>query len=164
MLSQKSYQRISLWDASILVDEVRLRNINLTTGIVDAKTNFNNFVMTTSTGDSNPDVNNEFFQTIYCCSNSNNKQSCSTSNESQFFTISSGTFEKINADYLIVTISTNGMSAVTEGDNKGDINTTKVYFNIDFVFTDSSGVTRTVNKFNTGFNGKVKSKYAYFWI
>ena len=31
-------------DASILVDEVRLRNINLTTGVVDAKTNFNNFV------------------------------------------------------------------------------------------------------------------------
>ena len=70
--------------------------------------------------------------------------------------------KKINADYLKVTISTNGMSAVTKkGDNKGDINTTKVYFNIDFVFTDSSGVTRTVNKFNTGFNGKVKSKYAH---
>ena len=34
-------------DASILIDEVRLRNINLKTGVVDAKTNFNNFVMTT---------------------------------------------------------------------------------------------------------------------
>ena len=60
-LSEGPIKGLVYGDASILVDEVRLRNINLTTGIVDAKTNFNNFVMTTSTGDSNPDVNNEFF-------------------------------------------------------------------------------------------------------
>ena len=162
-LSEGPIKGLVYGDASILVDEVRLRNINLTTGIVDAKTNFNNFVMTTSTGDSNPDVNNEFFSDYPTAAVTQNINSpVLLPNESQFFTISSGTFEKINADYLKVTISTNGMSAVTKkGDNKGDINTTKVYFNIDFVFTDSSGVTRTVNKFNTGFNGKVKSKYAH---
>ena len=162
-LSEGPIKGLVYGDASILVDEVRLRNINLTTGIVDAKTNFNNFVMTTSTGDSNPDVNNEFFSDYPTAAVTQTINSpVLLPNESQFFTISSGTFEKINADYLKVTISTNGMSAVTKkGDNKGDINTTKVYFNIDFVFTDSSGVTRTVNKFNTGFNGKVKSKYAH---
>ena len=162
-LSEGPIKGLVYGDASILVDEVRLRNINLTTGIVDAKTNFNNFVMTTSTGDSNPDVNNEFFSDYPTAAVTQTVNSpVLLANESQFFTISSGTFEKINADYLKITISTNGMSAVTKkGDNKGDINTTKVYFNIDFVFTDSSGVTRTVNKFNTGFNGKVKSKYAH---
>ena len=39
------------------------------------------------------------------------------------------------------------MSAITKtGDNKGDINETKVFFRIDLVFTNNSGATITKNK------------------
>ena len=150
-------------DASILIDEVRLRNINLQTGVVDAKTNFNNFVMTTSHGTANPSVDPEFFSDYPTAATTQEVASAELlRNEPQFFTLSSGTFEKTNADYLKVTISTSGMSKITKtGKKKGDINTTFNNFNIDFVYTDESGVTHTVNKFRTGFNGKVKSKYAH---
>ena len=150
-------------DASILIDEVRLRNINLQTGVVDAKTNFNNFVMTTSHGTANPSVDPEFFSDYPTAATTQEIASAELlRNEPQFFTLSSGTFEKTNADYLKITISTSGMSKITKtGKKKGDINTTFNNFNIDFVYTDESGVTHTVNKFRTGFNGKVKSKYAH---
>ena len=150
-------------DASILIDEVRLRNINLQTGVVDAKTNFNNFVMTTSHGTANPGVDPEFFSDYPTAATTQEVSSAELlRNEPQFFTLSSGTFEKTNADYLKITISTSGMSKITKtGKKKGDINTTFNNFNIDFVYTDESGVTHTVNKFRTGFNGKVKSKYAH---
>ena len=150
-------------DASILIDEVRLRNINLKTGVVDAKTNFNNFVMTTSLGSATPTVDPEFFSDYPTAATTQEVGSAELlRNEPQFFTLSSGTFEKTNADYLKITISTSGMSKITKtGKKKGDINTTFNNFNIDFIYTDENGVTHTVNKFRTGFNGKVKSKYAH---
>ena len=151
-------------DASILIDEVRLRNIICKTGIVDAKTNFNNFVMTTSHGTANPGVDPEFFSDYPTAAATTQEVSSAEllRNEPQFFTLSSGTFEKTNADYLKITISTRVCQRLLRlGKQKGDINTTFNNFNIDFVYTDESGVIHTVNKFRTGFNGKVKSKYAH---
>ena len=64
--------------------------------------------------------------------------------------------------FPISTISTTGMSAITKkGDNKGDINETEVFFTIDFQWVDNSGVHRSQQMFDTGFEGKVSGKYAH---
>ena len=150
-------------DASILVDEVRLRNVNVATGRIDQATNFNNFTVLTKNGDAQQIVDAEFFAEYPTASFMQSVGGAELlEGESQFHTISSGTFEKNQTDYIKITISTTGMSAITKtGDNKGDINTTKVFFTIDFSWTDIDGVQRTVEVFDTGFDGKVSGKYAH---
>ena len=150
-------------DASILVDEVRLRNVNQSTGRVGSTTNFNNFTVITKNGDATQVVDADFFSEYSSASFLSSINGAELlENEPQFHTISSGTFEKRETDYIKITISTTGMSAITKkGDNKGDINTTKVYFTIDFNYVDNSGVHHTKEMFNTGFTGKVSGKYAH---
>ena len=150
-------------DASILVDEVRLRNVNQSTGRVSSATNFNNFTVITKNGDAQQVVDADFFAEYPSAAYTQDVGSAELlENEPQYFTISSGTFEKRETDYIKITVSTTGMSAITKkGDNKGDINTTTVYFTIDFNWVDNSGVHHTRQMFDTGFNGKVSGKYAH---
>ena len=83
-------------------------------------------------------------------------------NEPQYHTISSGSYEKQNTDYIKVTMSTSGMvKIVKKGDTAGDRKETSVMFNIDFRWTDNDGTLRTSRKFTTGFIGKVSGKYAH---
>jgi predicted phage tail protein len=150
-------------DASILVDEVRLRNVDQSTGRVGSATNFNNFTVITKNGEATQVVDADFFAEYPSASFMQSVGSAELlENEPQYHTISSGTFEKRETDYIKVTISTTGMSAITKkGDNKGDIKTTVVYFTIDFNWVDNSGVHHTKQMFDTGFNGKVSGKYAH---
>ena len=48
-------------DASILVDEVRLRNVDQSTGHISSTTNFNNFTVITKNGDATQVVDADFF-------------------------------------------------------------------------------------------------------
>lgn len=150
-------------DASILVDEVRLRNVNQTTGLVSSTTNFNNFTVITKNGTAEQVVDADFFAEYPSAATTKDISSAELlENEPQYFTISSGTFEKRETDYVKITVSTTGMSAITKkGDNKGDINETSVYFTIDFNWVDNSGVHHTREMFDTGFQGKVSGKYAH---
>ena len=150
-------------DASILIDEVRLRNVNQSTGRISQKANFNNFTVITKNGDATQVVDADFFAEYPSAATTKDIGSAELlENEPQYFTISSGTFEKRETDYIKITVSTTGMSAITKtGDNKGDINTTVVYFHIDFNWVDNSGVHHTRQMFDTGFEGKVSGKYAH---
>ena len=150
-------------DASILVDEVRLRNVNQSTGRVSSTSNFNNFTVITKNGDATQVVDADFFAEYPSAAFMQDIGSAELlESEPQYFTISSGTFEKRETDYVKITVSTTGMSAITKkGDNKGDINTTTVYFTIDFQWVDNSGVHHSRQMFDTGFNGKVSGKYAH---
>ena len=150
-------------DASILVDEVRLRNVNQSTGRVSSTSNFNNFTVITKNGDATQVVDADFFAEYPSAAFTQDVGSAELlESEPQYFTISSGTFEKRETDYVKITVSTTGMSAITKkGDNKGDINTTTVYFTIDFQWVDNSGVHHSRQMFDTGFNGKVSGKYAH---
>ena len=150
-------------DASILIDEVRLRNVNQTTGLISANSNFKNFTVITKNGDATQVVDADFFAEYPSAAFTQDIASAELlENEPQFFTISSGTFEKRETDYIKITMSTTGMSAITKkGDNKGDINETEVFFTIDFQWVDNSGVHRSQQMFDTGFEGKVSGKYAH---
>ena len=150
-------------DASILIDETRLRNVNQSTGRVSSTANFNNFTVITKNGDATQVVDADFFAEYPSAAFMQDVSSAELlENEAQFFTISSGTFEKRETDYIKITVSTTGMSAITKkGDNKGDINETSVYFTIDFNWVDNSGVHHNRQMFDTGFQGKVSGKYAH---
>ena len=150
-------------DASILIDEVRLRDVNQATGRIKATSNFNNFTLITKNGDATQVVDADFFAEYPSAATTQSVGSAELlENEPQYFTISSGAFEKRETDYIKITISTTGMSAITKkGDNKGDINETSVYFTIDFNWVDNSGVHHTQEMFDTGFQGKVSGKYAH---
>ena len=150
-------------DASILVDEVRLRNVNQKTGRVSSATNFNNFTVITKNGEATQIVDEDFFAEYPSAATTTDLSSAELlENEPQYFTISSGTYEKRETDYIKITISTTGMSAITKkGDNKGDIRETSVFFTIDFNWVDNSGVHHTRQMFDTGFQGKVSGKYAH---
>ena len=150
-------------DASILIDEVRLRNVNQSTGRISQKANFNNFTVITKNGDATQVVDADFFAEYPSAATTKDIGSAELlENEPQYFTISSGTFEKRETDYIKITVSTTGMSAITKtGDNKGDINTTAVYFHIDFQWVDNAGTHHTRQMFDTGFEGKVSGKYAH---
>ena len=150
-------------DASILIDEVRLRNVNQSTGRISSTANFNNFTVITKNGDATQVVDADFFAEYPSAATTTDIGSAELlENEPQYFTISSGVFEKRETDYIKITVSTTGMSAITKkGDNKGDINETVVYFTIDFNWVDNSGVHHTKQMFDTGFSGKVSGKYAH---
>tara|TARA_Y100000992_G_scaffold133630_1_gene88244 strand:- start:1866 stop:8756 length:6891 start_codon:yes stop_codon:yes gene_type:complete len=150
-------------DGSILVDEVRLRNVDQTTGHVSSTTNFNNFTVITKNGEATQVVDADFFAEYPSAATIKDVSSAELlEGEPQYFTISSGTFEKREADYIKITVSTTGMSAITKkGDNKGDINETEVHFTIDFNWVDNSGTHHTQEMFDTGFQGKVSGKYAH---
>ena len=150
-------------DASILIDETRLRNVNQSTGRISSTANFNNFTVITKNGDATQVVDADFFAEYPSAATTKDIGSAELlEGEPQYFTISSGTFEKRETDYIKITISTTGMSAITKkGDNKGDINETSVYFTIDFNWVDNSGVHHNREMFDTGFQGKVSGKYAH---
>ena len=150
-------------DASILIDEVRLRDVNQATGHISSAVNVNNFSVITAKGTADQTPDPEFFNEFPTASAMQEVNGPELLlNESQYFSISSGTFEKNNTDYVKVTISTSGMSKITKkGDNKGEVNTTEEEFDIDFRWIDNIGVSRTINKFATGFTGKVSGKYAH---
>lgn len=150
-------------DASILIDEVRLRNVNQQTGLISSTSNFQNFTVITKNGDATQVVDADFFAEYPSAAFTQDISSAELlEGEPQYFTISSGTFEKRETDYIKVTMSTTGMSAITKkGDNKGDINETSVFFTIVFQWVDNSGVHHSREMFDTGFEGKVSGKYAH---
>ena len=150
-------------DASILVDEVRLRNVDQSTGHISSTTNFNNFTVITKNGDATQVVDADFFSGYPSAAFVQDVSSAELlENEPQYFTISSGTFEKRETDYIRVTISTTGMSKITKkGGDKGDINETEVFFTIIFQWVDNNGVHHSREMFDTGFQGKVSGKYAH---
>jgi predicted phage tail protein len=150
-------------DASILIDEVRLRNVNEATGRISSTSNFNNFTVITKNGDATQVVDADFFAEYPSAATTKNIGSAELlEGEPQYFTISSGTFEKRETDYVKITVSTTGMSAITKkGDNQGDVNETNVFFTIDFNWVDNSGVHHTREMFDTGFQGKVSGKFAH---
>ena len=150
-------------DASILVDEVRLRDVNQATGEVSETSNFNNFTMVTRNGTADQTVDATFFSDYPTASFVQEVAGAELlKSEPQQHSISSGSFEKHQTDYVKVTVSTTGMQSITKkGDNKGDIHTTNVYFNIDFWWVDNDGVLTKRNVFRTGFQGKVRGKYAH---
>ena len=150
-------------DGSILVDEVRLRNVNQSTGHVSSTSNFQNFTVITKNGDATQVVDADFFAEYPSAAFTQDISSAELLvGEPQYFTISSGTFEKRETDYVKITVSTTGMSAITKkGDNKGDINETEVFFTIVFQWVDNSGVHHSQEMFDTGFQGKVSGKYAH---
>ena len=151
-------------DGSILVDEVRLRDVELSTGLVSNNSNFNNFTMVTREGTADQTVDANFFSDYPTASFVQDVGSAELLlNEPQSHTISSGTFEKSATDYIKITISTSGMSEIrkTGKDHKGDIHTTFVRFNIGFWWVDNDGVLTKKNIFRTGFEGKVSGKYAH---
>ena len=150
-------------DASILVDEVRLRDVNQATGKITAEPNFTNFKMVTANGAADQAVDESFFGSYPSASFLKDVGGAELLvGEPQYQTISSGTFEKAQTDYIKVTISTTGMSKVIKkGDNKGDIHQTAVYFTIHFHWVDIDGVAHNEPIFNTGFRGKVSGKYAH---
>ena len=89
-------------DASIIVDEQRLRNVNQSTGLVSSKTNFKNFIMTTTKGEATQTPDPEFFSDFPSAAITEEKNSAVLlEGEPQFFTISSGTFDKQNADSFL---------------------------------------------------------------
>ena len=150
-------------DASILIDETRLRNVNQATGRISSTSNFNNFTVITKNGDATQVVDADFFAEYPSAATTKDIGSAELlEGEPQYFTISSGSFEKRETDYIKITISTTGMSAITKkGDNQGDVNETSVYFTIDFNWVDNSGVHHNREMFDTGFQGKVSGKYAH---
>ena len=150
-------------DGSILVDEVRLRDVDLATGLVSNNSNFNNFTMVTRQGTADQTVDASFFSDYPTASYVQDIGSAELLlNEPQSHTISSGTFEKSATDYIKITISTTGMTEIRKtGDDKGDIHTTYVRFNIGFWWVDNDGVLTKKNIFRTGFEGKVSGKYAH---
>ncbi len=102
-------------DASILVDEVRLRDVNQATGKITAEPNFTNFKMVTANGAGNQAVDDAFFGSYPSASFLKDVGGAELLvGEPQYQTISSGTFEKAQTDYIKVTISTTGMSKVVK--------------------------------------------------
>ena len=82
-------------DTSILVDEVRLRNVNQSTGRVSSTSNFNNFTVITKNGDATQVVDADFFAEYPSAAFTQDIGSAELlESEPQYFTISSGTFEK----------------------------------------------------------------------
>ena len=150
-------------DASILVDETRIRDVNQRTGQRSAASNVQNFRIVEAKGLANQTPNADFFHSFPSAAAVEEIGSAELKlNEPQYHTISSGSFEKNNADYIKITMSTTGMVKITKkGDQSGDRRTANVSFNIDFRYTDNDGVLKTVRKFTTGFQGKVSGKYAH---
>ena len=94
-------------DASILVDEVRLRNVNQSTGRVSSTSNFNNFTVITKNGDATQVVDADFFAEYPSAAFMQDIGSAELlESEPQYFTISSGTFEKRETDYVKITVPT----------------------------------------------------------
>ncbi|HAW03545.1 MAG TPA: hypothetical protein DCW83_02590, partial [Saprospirales bacterium] len=150
-------------DASILVDETRIRDVNQRTGQRSAASNVQNFRIVEAKGLANQTPNADFFHSFPSAAAVEEIGSAELKlNEPQYHTISSGSFEKNNADYIKITMSTTGMVKITKkGDQSGDRRTANVSFDIDFRYTDNNGVLKTVRKFTTGFQGKVSGKYAH---
>ena len=150
-------------DASILIDETRIRDINQRTGQRSGNTNIKNFRIVEEKGTASQTPNADFFHSFPSAALMQEIGSAELLlNEAQYHTIPSGTFEKQNTDYIKVTMSTSGMMSITKkGDNSGDRRGTNVHFNIDFRWTDSVGTQHTRRIFTTGFTGKVSGKYAH---
>jgi predicted phage tail protein len=150
-------------DASILVDETRMRDVNQRTGQRSGSPNIKNFRIVEEKGTATQIPNADFFHSFPSASLMRDIGSAELLlNEPQYHTIPSGSFEKQNTDYIKVTMSTSGMLSITKkGDNSGDRRGTNVHFNIDFRWTDSVGTQHTKRKFTTGFTGKVSGKYAH---
>jgi len=82
-------------------------------------------------------------------------------NTPQYLKITTGSIERALTDYLKVTIFTDAMYKIDkEGDGQGDTLATKVDFDIDFIYYNSSGIN-VEPMFKTGFQGKCGSKYAH---
>jgi len=150
-------------DASILIDETRLRDVNQLTGQRSKNPNFQNFRIVEAKGEATQTPNADFFHSFPSAALIQEIGSAELLlDEPQYHTISSGTFEKQNADYIKVTMSTSGMVKITKtGKTAGDRKETRVMFDIDFRWTDEIGVQHTTKKFATGFIGKVSGKYAH---
>ena len=150
-------------DASILVDETRIRDINQRTGQRSNNPNMKNFRIVEAKGLAAQTPNADFFHSFPSASVIEEVGSSELLlNEPQYHTISSGSYEKQSTDYIKVTMSTSGMvKIVKKGDTAGDRLQTSVMFDIDFRWTDNAGVLRTSKKFATGFIGKVSGKYAH---
>ncbi len=150
-------------DASILVDETRIRDINQRTGQRSAAPNMKNFRIVEEKGLATQTPNADFFHSFPSASVIEEVGGAELLlNEPQFKTISSGSYEKQNTDYIKVTISTSGMvKIIKKGDTAGDRKQTHVNFDIDFRWTDNNGAQHTSKKFQTGFIGKVSGKYAH---
>ena len=143
-------------DASILVDETRIRDVNQRTGQRSKNSNIQNFRIVEAKGDATQIPNADFFHSFPSAALIEEVGSAELLlDEPQYHTISSGSFEKQNTDYIKVTMSTTGMVRITKkGDTAGDRNTTKVMFDIVFRWTDIDGVQHSTTKFATGFMGK----------
>ena len=150
-------------DASILIDETRIRDVNQLTGQRSKTTNVQNFRIVEAKGDATQTPNADFFHSFPSASLIEEVGSAELLlDEPQYHTISSGSFEKQNADYIKITMSTSGMVQITKtGKTAGDRKQTYVYFDIDFRWTDIDGVQHSTKKFATGFLGKVSGKYAH---
>ena len=163
LLAEGPIKGLVYGDASILIDEVRIRDVNLSSDEIEGSINFKNFEITTADGQASQTVDGKFFQNFPTASTVEQKNSPALKlNEPQYFTISSSQFEKENADYLKVTMFTNSMlKLITTGDNKGDQHTTNVRFSISLRYVDDNGDQQTKLIYNTGFTGKVTNKYAH---
>ena len=150
-------------DASIFIDETRLRDVDLATGNISKTANFDNFEVVTANGLANQTPDGRFFAEFPTAAIVEQKSgTVLKDNEPQYFTISSSQFEKRNADYLKVTIFTNAMvRLVKTGKKKGDQHETSVNFTIKLRYVNNAGTTKTTTMFNTGFRGKCTAKYAH---
>ena len=93
-------------DASILVDETRIRDINQRTGQRTAAPNMKNFRIVEAKGTSSQTPNADFFHSFPSASVIEEVGGSELlKNEPQYKTISSGAYEKQNTDYIKVTIS-----------------------------------------------------------
>lgn len=150
-------------DASIFVNEVRLRDVNLVSGSIVGKPNFKNFQVSTKTGQAEQSLDGAWFSTYPSASIIQEIGSAPLkTNEPQYFTISSSQFNKAEADYIKITIYTPSMQRIVKsGDDKGDILPTEVNFNIILRYVNNAGVTKETVLARTGFSGKVTSKYSH---
>ena len=150
-------------DASIFIDETRLRDVDLATGNISKTANFDNFEVVTANGLANQTPDGRFFAEFPTAAIVEQKSGTVLKDgEPQYFTISSSQFEKRNADYLKVTIFTNAMvRLVKTGKKKGDQHETSVNFTIKLRYVNNAGTTKTTTMFNTGFRGKCTAKYAH---
>ena len=150
-------------DASILVNETRLRDVSLATGNISSVPNFKNFNITSKNGDPSQSIDGDWFAEFPAASVIVDAgSSLLKSGEAQYFTISSSNFSKDETDYIKVTLFTNSMQRIQKtGDNKGDITPTEVYFNISLRYVKSDGSIATKLLMSTGFSGKVTSKYSH---
>ena len=176
LLSEGPIKGLVYGDSSIYFNEIRMRDVDLQTGDIATKLNHENFTFVTKDGESTQTVDPNFFDIYPTSSIVEAKNSAKlTYNVSQFFTLSSSTFEKVNADYLKVTIITNGHQVIYmeknpisevnlpyTGGEAGDVHPITTLFTIEFRYVLADGTVKTINPFkgNLGFVGKTSSKYA----